>query len=213
MLDNIKLCDIFRCSIFGDLKVRTNKEIWEKLEDVLSSAEMGLRISQPRISPDGRFLIFTASQYGQLSFFLPSNDLYLLDLTGGIRKKLELNSDQSDTFHSWSSGGRWIVFTSGRQDGLFAKPYFFYIDSLGNVTKPFILPQEDPSFYETCIDTYNVPEFTKEPINISPQVLAEAAFSEQDTLTAKLDPNVVQNKSAEKRRSPIRIRIPLNRTR
>ncbi|MGD0339555.1 MAG: hypothetical protein ABSB78_12300 [Bacteroidota bacterium] len=97
MLDNIKLCNIFRCSVFGDLKVRTNKEIWEKLEAVLSSAEMGLSISQPRISPDGRFLIFTASQYGQLSFFLPSTDLYLLELTGDIRKKLELNTGYSDS--------------------------------------------------------------------------------------------------------------------
>jgi hypothetical protein len=181
---------------------------WGKLETVISSAEIGLSITEPRVSPDGRFLIFTASKYGQFPIHLPSSDLYLLDLTSGRRKKLEVNSDRAETFHSWSSNSRWIVFSSKRQDGLFARPYFSYIDSSGMASKPFVLPQQDPMFYESCIQTYNVPEFTKGPIHISPQDLANAAFSEKDDLTAKLDPNVIQNKNNNKAKSAVRVKTP-----
>ena len=165
------------------------KRTWGKLETVISSAELGLSITEPRVSPDGRFVLFTAADYSQFPIYLPSADLYLLDLTSGKWKKLEVNSDKADSFHSWSSNGRWIVFSSKRDDGLFTRPYFSHIDSSGNASKPFVLPQENPLFYETCLEVYNVPEFTKEPVRISPQILADAAFS--NALTARLDSNVV----------------------
>jgi hypothetical protein len=169
-------------------------QAWGKLETVLSSAELGLSITEPRISPDGRFLVYTGSAYGQQSFFLAGTDLFLLDLSTGKHKRLELNSNQSETFHSWSSNSRWLVVTSRRGDGQYARPYFSHIDSLGNSTKPFILPQEDPRFYDDCLDIYNVPEFSREPVRISPQALAKAAFA--NALPAKLDPDVIPGWSA-----------------
>jgi hypothetical protein len=87
-------------------------------------------------------------------------------------------------------------------------PYFSHIDSLGNTSKPFVLPQENPLFYETCLEVYNVPEFTKEPIHISPQILAQAAFSEKDALSAKLETNVIQNKKIDKAKSDVRVKTP-----
>jgi tricorn protease-like protein len=124
---------------------------WGKLETVISSAELGFSITEPRVSPDGRFVLFTAANYSQFPIYLPSADLYLLDLTNGKWKKLEMNSNRADSFHSWSSNGRWIVFSSKRDDGLFTRPYFSHIDSSGNASKPFVLPQENPLFYETCL--------------------------------------------------------------
>ena len=181
---------------------------WGKLETVISSTEIGLSITEPRVSPDGRFVLFTAAQYSQFPIYLPSADIYLLDLTSGKWKKLDINSDRADSFHSWSSNSRWIVFSSKRHDGLFTMPYFSHIDSLGNASKPFVLPQENPLFYETCLELYNVPEFTKEPIHSSPQILAEAAFSEKDALTAKLDPNIFQNKNNDKVKSAAQAKTP-----
>jgi hypothetical protein len=169
------------------------KRTWGELETVLSSDEIGLSITEPRISPDGRFVLFTAARYGQFPIYVPSADLYLLNVASGKWKKLDINSDRADTFHSWSSNSRWIVFSSKRDDGLFARPYFSHIDSSGNTSKPFVLPQKNPLFYETCLETYNVPEFTKEPIRIRPQALAKAAFAKRDALTAKLDPNVIKD--------------------
>jgi len=167
---------------------------WGKLETVISSAEMGKSIIMPRVSPDGRFLMFVVGDYGQQSFSLASSDLVLLNLATGSRKRLELNSDQSETFHSWSSNSRWLVITSRRGDGQYARPYFSHIDSLGNTTKPFILPQENPRYYEKFLEIYNVPEFSREPIRNSPQSLAHAAFSK--ALPAKLDPGVVPGGNA-----------------
>jgi predicted lipid carrier protein YhbT len=43
---------------------------------------------------------------------------------------------------------------------------------------------------------YNAPEFIKEPVRTSPQILADAAFS--DVLTAKLDSTVVVRTSQKK---------------
>ncbi len=174
------------------------KRVWGELDTVVSAAAIGLSITEPRVSPDGRFLLFTAAKYSQFPIYLPSADLYLLDLKTGKWRKLEINSDRADTFHSWSSNSSWFVFSSKRLDGLLAKPYFSHIDSLGNVSKPFVLPQQDPRFYDTFIQNYNVPEFTREPIRISPLALAKAAFAKKDALKAKLAADVIINTGSEK---------------
>ena len=187
------------------------KRRWGEIESVISSAELGLSITEPRVSPDGHFLLFTAAEYSQFPIYLRSADLYLLDLRTGKWKKLEANSDRADSFHSWSSNSRWIVFSSKRMDGLFARPHFSYIDSLGIASKPFVLPQEDPEFYETYLQTFNVPEFTMEPIRIDPQVLAKVSLSEKEVLNAKLDPAVISNRNAGKTKPELKSTIPSNK--
>jgi hypothetical protein len=168
------------------------KNAWGRLETVLSSKETKLSIAQPKISPDGRFLLCTMSEYGSFPVFHASADLYLLDLATGKWKKLELCSDRAEGYHSWSSDGRWIVFSSKRQDTQFTAPYFSRIDSAGNASKPFVLPQKNPNFYSTCLDVFNVPEFTTEPVRVSAQALARASFSTRDAVAAKVDPGIMK---------------------
>jgi hypothetical protein len=185
------------------------KRIWGNLETVISSSDIGLSITEPRVSPDGRFVLFTAASYSQFPIYIQSADLYVLDVKTSKWKKLDVNSDKADSFHSWSSNGRWIVFSSKREDGLFTKPYFSHFDSLGNTTKPFVLPQENPLFYETYLYIYNVPEFTKEPVHVSPQALAEAAVSQQDAINAKFDSTAVSEKTTNKTNSVEHLHVPL----
>jgi hypothetical protein len=185
------------------------KHSWGNLETMISTSDIGLSITEPRVSPDGHFVLFTAASYGQFPIYNQSADLYVLDVRTRQWKKMELNSDKADSFHSWSGNGRWIVFSSKREDGLFTKPYFSHFDSSGHTTKPFVLPQENPSLYEASLDIYNAPEFTKEPVHISPQDLAAAAFSEQDALSAKFDSTSVSEKTTNKTNSPKQIRVPL----
>ena len=163
---------------------------WGELETVISSKEFGLSITEPKISPDGRFLIFTASQYGSFPIFHSSADMYLLDLTNGRREKMALNSERAEGYHSWSSNSRWIVFSSKREDGQFTRLYLSHIDSMGNTSKPFIMPQKDPLFYDSFLEIYNVPEFIKEPVRVSPQALANAAYT--TAKAAQLDTTVIQ---------------------
>jgi dipeptidyl aminopeptidase/acylaminoacyl peptidase len=178
---------------------------WGKVDTVISAAEFGLSITEPRVSPDGRYVLFTATTYSQFPIYLPSADLYLLDLRTGQWKKSEANSERADSFHSWSSNGRWIVFSSKRQDGLFTRPYFTYFDSLGIVSKPFVLPQKNPELDESSLQIYNVPEFTVEPIRELPQDLARAAFAGPRSLAAKLDPAITAKPkpAAQETKSPL----------
>lgn len=170
-------------------------ETWGKRETVLSASETGLSMTEPRISPDGKYLLFTMVEYGNFPIYMPGCDVYILNIETNEYRKLETNSDRSDSFHSWSSNGRWFVFASKRRDGITGRPYFSYFDKNGKEHKPFVMPQEDPTFYDTFFRNYNVPELITGPVTISPQKLAAAALDNSKILNAKLDPNVTARPS------------------
>jgi hypothetical protein len=148
---------------------------WGKAETVLSAEQTGQSILLPRVSPDGRFLVFCMCHYGGFPAYQPSSDLYLMDLSTRQYRKLAINSEFSESWHSWSSNSRWLAFSSKRQDGLFTRTYFSYIDSTGTAHKPFVLPQQDPTCYESLLETYSVPELVKGPVTVSKSRLARAA--------------------------------------
>ena len=122
-------------------------------------------ISFPRPSYDGRFLCYTLSDYGQFSIWHHEAELYLLDLsTGQSRPMTEANSDDTESFHNWSTNSRWLVFSSRRDDGLYTRPYFCHVDTKGNVSKAFMLPQRNPRrFYLERFLSFNVPDFITGP--------------------------------------------------
>jgi len=165
------------------MRIRYNIETdtWGEVETVLASAETGLSILLPRISPDGRFLIACMCKYGCFPIAQPSSDLYLIDLETGEHRRLEINSDWSESWHSWSSNSRWFVFSSKRRDGLFTRLYLSYLDETGKAHKPIILPQKDPSFYDSFLRLYNTPELVMEPVQVSPRNLAQAIHSSEKT--------------------------------
>jgi len=155
---------------------------WGPLETVLSAAETGLSILLPRISPDGRFLVFCMGQYGCFPIYQPTSDLYVMDLNTRTYRKAPINSDYADAWHSWSSNSHWIVFSSKRQGGLFTRSFISYVDADGQAHKPFVLPQKDPSlkdpsFYESCYCVYSVPELITESVTVDTDALVEAITS------------------------------------
>jgi hypothetical protein len=144
---------------------------WGELETVLSSKEAGgLSIAMPKTSPDGRWLLLCMCEYGFFPTWHDNSDLYMIDLKEAERtgkfehRRLEINSDQSESWQSWSSNSRWIVFSSKRDYGVFTKPYLSYVDTSGRVYKPVVLPQKDPDFYDHCLLTYNTPELIIKPV-------------------------------------------------
>ncbi len=162
---------------------------WGEVETVLSSAETGLSIAHPAVSPDGRHLLFCMCEYGNFTTYRPGSDLYLLDLnTRQYRRLDEINSPRSDSYHCWSSNGRWIVFASKREDGLLAKPYFSYFNGEDKFAKPFVLPQENPEMYHSYLKTFNVPVFMTGPVPYSPRQFTDAAFGRGEVREARLDP-------------------------
>ena len=123
-------------------------------------------VCHPRISPDGKMLLFTVADYGTFPIWHPEADLYMLHLDSGkIDSLAVVNSRKSDTYHSWSHNSRWFVFASKRDDGLYGKPYFCYIDRKGKAHKPFVLPQQSPTFYDNNLQSFNIPELSRGPVS------------------------------------------------
>ena len=92
----------------------------------------------------------------------------MINLQTGTTDSLKnVNSNNSDTYHTFSSNSKWVVFASKRDDGLYGKPYFFHIDNDGNTTKPFALPQRYPDFYDNCLKSFNIPELSKGAVPFS----------------------------------------------
>ena len=132
-------------------------------------------VCHPRISPDGHHLLYTVADYGTFPIWHPEADLQMMDLkTGRIDTLALVNSPKSDTYHSWSSNSRWFVFASKRDDGLYGKPYFCYVDRNGKAHKPFCLPQRHPDFYDNCLKSFNAPELGRGPLPFSVDDVAKA---------------------------------------
>lgn len=143
-----------------------NTGAWGEVETIIDAPAQGQSVSFPRVSPDGRYLLYTQSDYGNFSIWHEESDLWLLDLTTGETRVLnEVNSPDVESYHSWSSNGRWFVFSSKRMDGLWARPYIASFDpATGKAGRPFLLPQSDPLFYDSFMKTYNIPELAQSEI-------------------------------------------------
>lgn len=156
--------------------------------------------SFPRLSPDGRFLVFCLSDHGTFPIRHPESDLYLVDMQGNLpkdtswlpasknfmmKKMKNVNSKFTESFHNFSSNGKWLMFSSKREDNLYSRPYFAYVDSDGVSSKPFLLPQKDPAFYLTFLKSYNVPDLTKTP------AVVDVAKAKEMSLMPTIEPDSV----------------------
>ena len=143
-------------------------------ELVFDAAAIDSSATFPRISPDGRFLLFTMGQFGYFHIWHHDADLWMMDLaSGAVRPFAEVNSPDTESYHSWSSNGRWIVFSSRRDDGVFTRPFIAHVDKEGHASKPFELPSQDPDYHRQFMRCYNIPEFMKGPVTIAPQTFAD----------------------------------------
>lgn len=148
-------------------------------DTVFKASEREKSATLPRVSPDGKYLLFTVGEFGNFHIWHSSSDLKLLNLeTGETDDLTELNSDHVESYHAWSSNGRWILFSSRRDDGSYTRPYLSYFSQEGKASKPFIVPQKDPDFYANFFHSYNVPEFMIEPVKLSPADFARALKKE-----------------------------------
>ena len=118
------------CSVSFDPVTRA---FGAQVDTLYNAKSGGMSASFPRVSPDGRYLLYTLSGYGNFSIWHKDADLYMADLqTGTSRPLVEVNSDDVESYHSWSSNSRWFVFSSRRIDGLYTRPYIAYVDEDGN---------------------------------------------------------------------------------
>ena len=149
------------CSIAFD---PATGRLGDTLSVVVDAAAMGKSVSFPKCSPDGKFILLTVSDYGTFPVWHAETDLWLYEIASGTLSPLEeVNGKYSDSYHCWSSSGRWICWASKRDDRLYGKPYFAHVAPDGTVSKPFVLPQRDPEHYLMTLKSYNIPELYRFP--------------------------------------------------
>ncbi len=129
--------------------------------DTLFSAHTTCKSAvMPRISPDGKWLVMTVADYGCFPIWHHEADLYIINLrTRQYHPLAAANSRDTESYHSWSSNGRWLLYASRRVNGLYSMPYIVHIDAQGKPSKPFLLPQSSPDYYDKCLKSFNIPEF------------------------------------------------------
>ena len=161
------------CSIDFDAE---NKSFGTKVDTVYSAWKSGRGATLPRVSPDGRFLLFTETDYGCFGIWHHDSDLHVIDLRTGADISLDgANSDDTESYHCWSSNGRWIIYASRRLDGLYSRLYISHIDEDGFASKAFLLPQKNSRHYSRQLESYNVPEFITGKVGFNMDEMAEVA--------------------------------------
>ena len=155
--------------------------IGSEIDTLIFAEGMGKSVSFPKPSYDGKFIVYTLSEYGNFSIWHHEADLWILDLETGQSRPLEkANSNDTESYHSWSSNSRWLLFSSRRDDGLYTRPYFTHIDENGQESKPFMLPQKHPLHYYNYLNrSYNVPEFVTGPVELD-RIKAEKKINSSD---------------------------------
>ena len=151
----------------------------DEIETLYDSSVQGGSVSYPRISPDGTKLLYTWAEYGTFPIWHAEADLQMIDLQTNEPVDLSAWNDasQADSYHSWSSDGRWVVYGSRRKDGRHTRLYIAYFDNEGNPHKPFLLPQEDPRYNFWRLKSFNVPEFISGKVSL-PDEVADLFYSE-----------------------------------
>lgn len=141
---------------------------------VYDAAAIDSSMTWPRVSPDGRYLLACISDHGIFPLDQIASDLFIIDFkTGTARRTDEINSQFAESYHSWSSNGKWVMWSTRREDGIYTRLYFSHIDEDGHFSKPFALPQKDPEFNRKSLFAFNVAEFTIEQVRINAADLSD----------------------------------------
>lgn len=151
----------------------------ERIDTLFNAKKLGGSASHPRVSPDGRYLLYTWTSYGTFPVWHDEADLKMIDLQtmADVDVSVWNDPDHADSYHSWSSDGRWVMIGSRRLDGRYTRVYLAHMGEDGTVHKPFLLPQEDPRHNQWRMKSYNVPEFIDGEV-ILPEEVTELFYAE-----------------------------------
>ena len=156
----------------------------QQIDTIVNPATSDKSISFPRLSPDGRYLLYTTSASATFPIWHKEANLEMIDLLNHSTIDMkEINSDEADSYHAWSSNGRWILFSSRRINGLYTHLFFAYFDLSGQIHKPFLLPQKNPEYYTRLLKSYNIPEFVNGKVDMNPYEISKTLKGETVQLT------------------------------
>ncbi len=126
-----------------------------KAEPITGASANGMSNSFPKISPDGKWLVFVQAHNGLL--MRPDGQLYIVPAEGGVPRKMRANMYPMNSWHSWSPNGRWLVFSS-KSRGPFTRMYLTHVDEQGNDSPAIYI--DNPTAANRAV---NLPEFVNIP--------------------------------------------------
>lgn len=157
-------------------------------ETLFAAAAIDSSATFPRQNPSYPYLLFTMGHEGYFHIWHKDSDLYLMDLqTGEVRAAEEINSSDTESYHSWSSDGKWLMFSSRRDDGTFTRIYLAHFGADGRFGKAFVIPDKDPRTGARLFKSYNIPEFVREPVPYSAKRFLRVVRTQPEP--ARLKPN------------------------
>lgn len=174
---DIKRMKYSLCSLSFD---PDTKEFGDKVDTLLSASQYNKTFISPRPSYDGKYLLVTVADFGTFLIHHNESDLWLYNVsTGEFRNAGGINSDDSESFHNWSSNSKWAVVSSRRDDGLYTRLYLAHFnEEKAMFDKAFLLPQKDPCvYYTSLIYSYNAPDFTSGPVPLDANKLRKQVIS------------------------------------
>jgi Flp pilus assembly protein TadD len=138
-----------------------------KAEPVAGASHNGMSNSFPKISPDGRWIVFVQAHNGLL--MRPDGQLYIVPAQGGIARRMNCNTPLMNSWHSFSPNGRWMVFSSKSRTP-YTQMFLTHIDSAGNDSPPVLI--ENATAANRAV---NIPEFVNIPPDGIDTIAAPAA--------------------------------------
>jgi Flp pilus assembly protein TadD len=136
-------------------KIPFNNGKGGKAEPIEGASQDGMSNNFPKVSPDGRWIVFVKCKNGQL--MRPDSELYIVPAKGGEARRMRCNALPMNSWHSFSPNGHWLVFSSKRR-GPFTQMYLTHIDKDGN-DSPAIYVEGTTSSNRAV----NIPEFVNVP--------------------------------------------------
>jgi Flp pilus assembly protein TadD len=130
-----------------------------KAEPVAGASGNGMSNNFPKVSPDGRWIVFVQNRNGLL--MRPDSKLYIVPFAGGRARLMKCNTSLMNSWHSFSPNGRWLAFSS-KSRSLYTHLMLTHLDANGNDT-PAILVDNTTAANRAV----NIPEF----VNVPPEGL------------------------------------------
>jgi Flp pilus assembly protein TadD len=119
------------------------------------AANNGMSNFFPKYSPDGKWIVFCKAKSYML--LQPDSELYIVPAAGGAARRLRYNTARMNSWHSWSSNSRWLVFSS-KVNTAYTQLFLTHIDEDGNDTPPVLLER-----FTSPDRAANIPEFVRLP--------------------------------------------------
>jgi len=119
------------------------------------ASDNGMSNSFPKVSPDGRWIVFVKCRNGQL--MRPDSELYIVPVNGGVARRMRCNTSRMNSWHSFSPNGRWMVFSS-KSRSPYTQMYLTHIDLHGNDSPPIYIDNST-----AANRAVNIPEFVNIP--------------------------------------------------